>query len=345
MSCAKPKTQPEKDREVLNANPRGMSMKAASVFSFVLLSLIVAGSAFAGTPRDLGDYVWYDADCDGEQNEPAEFGLNDVRVMFFRDYECNGVIDGYDELYDYAFTTDDEFGNPGFYSVPALSSFCFVAFLDPAFAPEGLFATTEESVVVGLGDTTFTDADFGLGDCADEPEVPDYTCPKTIGFWKQQLDQSRAAKFNRDEINAIVTYALTMTDVFSSYGDMQRALNYTGREGATARAKKQYAGVLLNVAAYDLADGLSEQVGFSWDTAIDLPMTDAETVGEAVDLLEAWIMAGVNLCTANDLADALNNGNGMEVSCDEDREGGCRGRGHDGRGYHGGYRGHHGRHR
>lgn len=279
----------------------------------------IASTAFAGVPMNVGDYVWFDENCDGEANEGADAGLNGVRVMFFRDYECDGVINNDDEIYDYDFTSDDANGNPGYYSIPSLSSFCFVAFLDPAYVPEGLHLTTGEEIAVAKSETDVTDVDFGLGVCDDEP--PAFVCPKTIGFWKQQIEQTRAAKYSRTEIQAIVTVALSYTDVFASYSDFARALDSGCSRSALDRAKKQYAGFLLNLAAYELREGLGFQAGLAMNTEIDLDRyTDAETVGEVAAQLEQAILSRVNLGWANETADAINNGWGMEVTCEE-REG------------------------
>lgn len=289
----------------------------AAAFAFVAF----AAPAFAGVPINVGGYVWFDENCDGEANDGADAGLNGVRVMFFRDHECDGVINNDDEIYDYDFTADDAEGTPGYFSVPAVSDFCFVTFLDPAYVPEGLHLTTDEEFAIQTVDQDYTDAAFGLGVCEEEPPV--YVCPKTIGFWKQQIEQSRAAKYSRTEIQAIVTVALTYTDVFSSYSDFARALDSGCSRSALDRAKKQYAGFLLNLAAYEVREGVRFQAGLAMNTELDLDRyTDAETVGEVAAQLEQAILGRVNLGWANDTADAINNGQGLDVTCEESE--GCR---------------------
>jgi hypothetical protein len=86
-----------------------VSMKII-VFQFgLLISFIFAGTALAGVPMIVGDYVWFDENGNGLQDDGAENGINGVRVIFYRDYECNGVIDGNDEIYDYDYTANDEY--------------------------------------------------------------------------------------------------------------------------------------------------------------------------------------------------------------------------------------------
>lgn len=289
----------------------------AAAFAFVAF----AAPAFAGVPINVGGYVWFDENCDSAANDGDDAGLNGVRVMFFRDYDCDGVINNDDEMYDYDFTSDDANGNPGYFSVSAVSDFCFVTFLDPAYVPEGLHLTTGEEFAIQTVDQDYTDAKFGLGVCEEEP--PAYVCPKTIGFWKQQIEQSRAAKYSRTEIQAIVTVALTYTDVFNSYRDFQRALDSGCSRSALDRAKKQYAGFLLNLAAYEVREGVRYQAGLAMNTELDLDRyTDAETVGEVAAQLEQAILGRVNLGWANDTADAINNGQGLDVTCEESE--GCR---------------------
>ncbi len=290
----------------------------AAAFAFVAF----AAPAFAGIPINVGGYVWFDENCDGTFNDGAASGLNGVRVMYYRDYECDGVINNDDEIYDYDFTSNDADGNPGYFSVSAVSDFCFVTFLDPAYVPEGLKATTGEQFPIQTVAADYTDAEFGLGVCDAEP--PAYTCPKTIGFWKQQIEQTRAAKYSRTEIQAIVTVALTYTDVFSSYRDFQRALDEGCSKSALDRAKKQYAGFLLNLAAYDLRDGLRFKAGLAMNAELNLPRyTNAKTVGEVAAQLEQAISSRVNLGWANDTADAINNGQGLDVTCTEEGRDRC----------------------
>jgi len=286
---------------------------------FTLASLIAIAIAFtfspalAGPPIIIGDYVWFDANGNGLQDDGDDAGINDVRVILYRDYDCNGLIDGSDEIFDYDYTTFDEFGLPGYYEVPAIGGRCYVAFLDEATVPEELEHTTPANLGIPTFDVDYLDADFGLGF---EQQGPDFVCPKTIGFWKQQFKQKRSAKYSQDELNLIVEVALGLTPVFDSYDDFEYYLNVKGRAGALARATRQFAAFTLNLAAYLVIDEIGFPAGLGDDVDLDLYLTDAPTVGDAYAEVEAYILSGENLGLANDIADAINNGEGLELKCE-----------------------------
>jgi len=291
-------------------------MKHCLIPGLTIIMLLIAVPAFAGIPTTMGDYVWYDENCDGLQNEGPENGLNDIQVMFFRDYDCNGEIDGSDEIYDYAFTKDDADGNPGYYSISAYSGWCFVTFLATEYVPEGLHATTAERVDFVLLDTGFSDADFGLGDCPSGP--PEYSCPKTMSFWRNELNRGAGTKFTQAEINMIVAYALTQTRIFTSYTDMKNALNSSGCWGSKTRAKNQLAALLLNLAAYSKHTSLAYDIGLAEAEPLYLWwIISANTVGAAADQFESWYLSYKNYWMIGDLSDMINDGFGIWVTCAE----------------------------
>ncbi|MDP8225070.1 MAG: hypothetical protein P9L99_17045 [Candidatus Lernaella stagnicola] len=315
-----------------------------AAFIVILVTVFGVGSALAGPAVWVGDYVWYDTNGNGLQDEPAENGINDVRVIAYRDYNCNGVIDGDDEIYDYDYTTEDEFGNPGYYYIPAFGGRCYVTFVDIDTIPDTYVPTTPDFLGAPVGDVDYLDFDFGFNE--GQIEEPDFTCPKTIGFWKQQFKQGNSAKFTADELAVIVDTALDLTPVFATYDDFRYFLNARGNQGPAARAKKQFAAFTLNLAAFLTYEEGTFAAGLSFYTPLDLWLTDAETVGDAFYEVEDFILGGYDLGLANDLADAINNGDGVDVLCIEGGgNGGCRGgNGHGGNG-HGGHGGHgHGHH-
>ena len=63
----------------------------------------------------LGNYVWYDDNNDGLQNEPASNGINGVKVYLYKD---NGT--GTFVKFDSITTANDASGNPGYYNFPSL---------------------------------------------------------------------------------------------------------------------------------------------------------------------------------------------------------------------------------
>lgn len=295
-----------------------MNRKLTTTLFFAALFVLASFSlATAGPAIWIGDYVWYDTNGDGLQNEPAENGINDVRVFAYRDYNCNGVIDGsgeiFDELFDYDYTTYDADGNPGYYGIPAIGGRCYVTFVDTYTIPDTYVATTPDQLGAPTFDVDYLDFDFGFNE--GQLEAPEFTCPKTIGFWKQQFKQQKSAKYTAEELALIVDVALDLTPVFASYDDFNYFLNIKGKEGPLARAKRQFAAFTLNLAAYLVRGDIEFPAGLSDAAPLDLHLTDAATAGEAWDEVEGYILTGANLGLANDIADSINNGLGLDVDC------------------------------
>jgi uncharacterized repeat protein (TIGR01451 family) len=84
----------------------------------------------------LGDYVWFDRNGDGLQNEPQTDGANGVTVRLFLDNGNGTPEPGADALIATTVTADDVYGRPGYYRfdglVPGLHY--FVQFVKPASA-------------------------------------------------------------------------------------------------------------------------------------------------------------------------------------------------------------------
>lgn len=130
--------------------------------------------------------------------------------------------------------------------------------------------------------------------------------PKTIGFWKHQINQNGHTQFTPSQVDSLVTGALSLDasicNVFG--GDAQsfkNALTETGRRDALGKAKQQLAALLMNYAAGYLID----------EVPIILPITPASTVGEALDEVDCKIKNEVDLDRAKSIADLINNGIGI----------------------------------
>ncbi len=107
----------------------------------------------------LGNYVWYDRNGDGIQNEPALEGVNGATVELYEDADGDGIAEpGGDDGAPVATATtrDDAHANPGYYVFEQLDSArdYFVRFLPPA------------------GATGFTSANAGGDDKADSDADP-----------------------------------------------------------------------------------------------------------------------------------------------------------------------------
>ncbi|MEO8460694.1 MAG: GEVED domain-containing protein, partial [Dokdonella sp.] len=84
----------------------------------------------------LGNYVWFDRNGDGVQNEGASDGANGVTVRLFADNGNNVAEPAIDALVATTVTTDDASHRPGYYSFSGLSPTqkYFVQFVLPAIA-------------------------------------------------------------------------------------------------------------------------------------------------------------------------------------------------------------------
>jgi hypothetical protein len=107
----------------------------------------------------IGDYVWDDADSDGEQ-DAGEDGLPDITVWLYEDENGNGIIDPEDDLLDTAST--DSNGNYDFTGLASGSYIVDVDENDPDL-PSGATLTTDDPLSVALSvGQDYNDADFGF---------------------------------------------------------------------------------------------------------------------------------------------------------------------------------------
>lgn len=103
-----------------------------------------------------GDYVWFDADSDGIQNEPITSGINGVTVrLFVDDGDGNPEPGGDDPLLATTVTADDPSTRPGYYLFEGLAPGLpyFIQFEQPASA------TAQTITNAGGNDTVDSDAD------------------------------------------------------------------------------------------------------------------------------------------------------------------------------------------
>jgi uncharacterized repeat protein (TIGR01451 family) len=117
----------------------------------------------------LGDYVWFDRNNDGLQNEPVTDGVNGVTVRLFVD-DGDGTPEpaGGDVLAATTVTTNDVYGRPGYYLfddlIPGIRY--FVQFVRPASA-------TAFTVRDAGDDTADSDASLTDGSTAQVTLAPD----------------------------------------------------------------------------------------------------------------------------------------------------------------------------
>jgi serine protease AprX len=148
---------------------------------------------------------------------------------------------------------------------------------------------------------------------------PETSChPRSIGYWRQQFWDPKAQKFTNSERETLAKHAVQLSDgYFTDRNDLVDALNASGTMTAEARAARQFAALLLNLAAGDLSSSMSQNEGLSGDEILDPTVYNTAVVGTTVQAASDWVrdqLPSGNLGGANEVADAINNGQGL-ASC------------------------------
>ncbi len=122
-------------------------------------------------PAALGNYVWFDVNADGIQNDPVSGGVNGVRVRLYRDLNGDSLAEpgGADGApVTTVATADDIYGNPGYYLFPNLipNVGYFVEFVRPT-ASASAFTTRD----AGGNDALDSDVAAGATATATTPVV------------------------------------------------------------------------------------------------------------------------------------------------------------------------------
>ena len=120
------------------------------------------------------------------------------------------------------------------------------------------------------------------------PSGDDVSCAgRSMGFWRQQFADGAARKFTGSEVETLAFHAVGLSDgYFASRDALVAALNAKGDEGAEARAARQFAALLLNLAGGDLSAGMSYQAGLSGGELLDPAVYDTATLGPTGELGE-----------------------------------------------------------
>jgi hypothetical protein len=139
--------------------------------------------------------------------------------------------------------------------------------------------------------------------------------PRTIGFWRQQADQTEAAKFTPGEYEQLAERASQRSEgYFGGAAAVSAALRQGGDAGPLARAERQYAALLLNFAAHDLSGSMSYTTGLDPATTLDPEVYDTATVGDTAGQAASWVRSQLpsgDLGGANEIADSINNRQGL----------------------------------
>lgn len=99
----------------------------------------------------IGNYVWFDADEDGKQNESADKGINDVTVTLFKD-NGDGIADiAADEQVKQMKTANDVNGHAGYYLFDKLNPGQYFVHFELPYGAR--FTTQGQSGVVDIDDS------------------------------------------------------------------------------------------------------------------------------------------------------------------------------------------------
>ena len=140
--------------------------------------------------------------------------------------------------------------------------------------------------------------------------------PKTVSFWRHELGSSQDPdRFTALERGALLERAVQLSGgVFASAEVLRDAVLYAGKPVASASAQRQFATLLLNMAAGDLSAVMSKQVGLAGSEQLDPSVYATGVLGSTVDSAVAWVRSQFpdgNLGGAAEVASAINNGHGL----------------------------------
>jgi hypothetical protein len=178
--------------------------------------------------------------------------------------------------------------------------------------------------------------------CPVQVEVKDceehLNCPRTIGFWGAQCDQkdNGSTKFNLTDLGKI-THEVDNLSTFFNWGSGNTAafcaiMNPPTPMTQAAQAKRQYAGMLANIATgnLDLTANNGNKIFLDVDTPISCTGLNATTIGGLIPVIDALLadLEGDPLTDEVkaaygkiiDCTDAINNGIGIGTVCREEED-------------------------
>lgn len=154
------------------------------------------------------------------------------------------------------------------------------------------------------------------------PVDPEIGCsPRNIDFWRAQYKRNSTGslRFTDADANTIATRAATLSDGrFASSKQLLNALTIGGTQPERA-ADRQYATLLLNIAAGDVSGTMSYKAGLSGNEGLDPSVYATGVVGSTVGAAATWIRAQLpdrtnagDLGGASEVANAINNAQGLD---------------------------------
>ena len=142
------------------------------------------------------------------------------------------------------------------------------------------------------------------------------TCrPEGLSFWRDQYTGGPKARYTLAERDLLADRAVVLsTGYFRDRQQLVTTLFADGKLPAELTAARQFAALVLNLAAGDLSTTMSYTAGLSGREALSARTYDTSRVGATADAATAFVRAqlpGGDLIAANDVATALNKGTGL----------------------------------
>jgi len=194
-------------------------------------------------------------------------------------------------------------------------------FIDPNEGSEQLYVIS----AFGPGAENETPSAVGSAFAIDTPKttVGPLTAPPavpcTIGFSGSLAngEEGTLQYFPGAEFDAVLAEAVAISTVFATEEELLAALDRQSGRDIESRARRQLAALLLDVAAGNLYSSNTRCRLFAGDNGTEIDIDDDGvadmTLGEALALIESWILSGDRglIAQAHTLADDINNGVGV----------------------------------
>jgi serine protease AprX len=115
--------------------------------------------------------------------------------------------------------------------------------------------------------------------------------PRGLSFWQEQYNGSKKAVFTTSEADALASKAAALSNGYFTKAALTNVLYAKGKLPAETSAARQYAPLLLNLAAGQLSATMSSSLGLSGKETLDPGVYDTATVGGTVSAATGWIRA------------------------------------------------------
>jgi serine protease AprX len=138
--------------------------------------------------------------------------------------------------------------------------------------------------------------------------------PRALSFWQNQFNGNKKAVYTAAEADALSAKAATLSNGYFTKSALVAVLYANGKLPAETIAARQYAPLLLNLAAGQLSATMSNPLGLSGKETLSSSVYDTAKVGTTVTAAAGWIRAQFSsgdLAKAEQTAININNRSGL----------------------------------